>query len=77
MARPFRFAVQSFNAESGKQWKDRARAAEALGYSALHLADHLLGPGPALAKTNHPPQNLAAIPAMATAAAGKLVSRSR
>jgi probable F420-dependent oxidoreductase len=69
MPTPFRFAVQSFNAESGKQWKDRARQAEALGYSALHLADHLLGPGPALAKTNHPPQNLAAIPAMATAAA--------
>jgi hypothetical protein len=23
----------------------------------LHLADHLLGPGPALAKTNHPVQN--------------------
>lgn len=69
MARPFRFAVQSFNADSGTQWKERARTAEALGYSALHLADHLLGPGPALAKTNHPPQNLAAIPAMATAAA--------
>ena len=69
MTRPFRFAVQSFNAESATQWKDRARAAEDLGYSALHLADHLLGPGPALAKTNHPPQNLAAVPAIATAAA--------
>lgn len=69
MTRPFRFAVQSFNAESAAQWKDRARAAEDLGYSALHLADHLLGPGPALAKTNHPPQNLAAVPAIATAAA--------
>jgi probable F420-dependent oxidoreductase len=69
MMRAFRFAVQSFNAESAAQWKDRARAAEDLGYSALHLADHLLGPGPALAKTNHPPQNLAAVPAMATAAA--------
>lgn len=69
MPKPFRFGVQSFNADSATQWKERARKAEALGYSALHLADHLLGPGPALAKTNHPPQNLAAIPAMATAAA--------
>jgi len=69
MTRPFRFAVQSFNAESAAHWKDRARAAEDLGYAALHLADHLLGPGPALAKTNHPPQNLAAVPAIATAAA--------
>lgn len=69
MARPFRFAVQSFNAESGAEWTERARRAEALGYSTLHLADHLLGPGPAIEKTNHPTQNLAAIPAMAHAAA--------
>jgi probable F420-dependent oxidoreductase len=69
MSRPFRFAVQSFNAKSGREWGERARRAESLGYSALHLADHLLGPGPALAKTNHPVQNLAAVPAMAHAAA--------
>lgn len=69
MSKPFRFAVQSFNADSGKEWAERARRAEALGYSALHLADHLLGPGPALERTNHPPQNLAAVPAMAYAAA--------
>jgi probable F420-dependent oxidoreductase len=69
MNKPFRFAVQSFNAGSGAEWADKARKAEALGYSAFHLADHLLGPGPALAATNHPVQNLAAIPAMAYAAA--------
>ncbi len=69
MTKPFRFAVQSFNADSGKQWSEKARKAEDLGYSTLHLADHLLGPGPALAKTNHPVQNLAAVPAMAHAAA--------
>jgi alkanesulfonate monooxygenase SsuD/methylene tetrahydromethanopterin reductase-like flavin-dependent oxidoreductase (luciferase family) len=57
MKRPFRFAVQSFNADSGKVWAERVRRAEALGYSAFHLADHLLGPGPAIAKTNHPEQN--------------------
>lgn len=69
MARPFRFGAQTFNAGSGKEWTAKVRKAEALGYSAFHLADHLLGPGPALDKTNHPAQNLAAIPAMAYAAA--------
>lgn len=69
MTRPFRFGLQTFNAESGKAWAEKARKAEALGYSAFHLADHLLGPGPALARTNHPEQNVAAIPAMAYAAA--------
>jgi probable F420-dependent oxidoreductase len=68
MPRPFRFAVQSFSASSGKQWRERARRAEALGYSALHLADHILGPGPAIAKANHPIQELAAVPAMMSAA---------
>ena len=69
MTKPFRFGVQSFNAESGQDWADKARNAEALGFSTLHLADHLLGPGPALEATNHPVQNIAAIPAMAYAAA--------
>lgn len=68
-AKPFRFGVQSFNAETGADWATQAQNAERLGYSAFHLADHLLGPGPALEKTNHPVQNLAAIPAMAYAAA--------
>tara|TARA_B100000686_G_scaffold289323_1_gene315937 strand:- start:1695 stop:2660 length:966 start_codon:yes stop_codon:yes gene_type:complete len=69
MSNPFRFGIQSFNANSGKEWGDFARKAEDLGYSSLHLADHLLGPGPALEAANHPVQNLAAIPAMAYAAA--------
>ena len=69
MSKPFRFGVQSFNAASGSEWGERARKAEALGYSTLHLADHLLGPGAALTRANHPEQNLAAIPAMAYAAA--------
>jgi probable F420-dependent oxidoreductase len=67
--RPFRFAVQSFSAPSGAEWRDRARKVEGLGYSALHLADHFLGPGPALDATHHPLQELAAVPAMAAAAA--------
>lgn len=69
MTKPFRFGVQSFNAESGADWAAKVQRAEALGFSAFHLADHILGPGPALEKTNHPVQGLAAIPAMAYAAA--------
>ena len=67
--RPFRFAVQTFSAPTGAEWAERARRAEALGYSSLQLADHFLGPGPALDSTNHPLQELAAVPAMAAAAA--------
>ncbi len=67
--RPFRFAVQSFSADSAAEWRDRARRVEDLGYSALHLADHFLGPGPAIAATRHPVQGLAAVPAIAAAAA--------
>jgi probable F420-dependent oxidoreductase len=65
--RPFRFGVQSYAATSPADWRDQARQAEALGYSAFHLADHVIGPGPALAPTNHPVQNVAAIPGMAVA----------
>ncbi len=67
--RPFRFAVQSFSAKSAAEWRERARRAEDLGYEALHLADHFLGPGPALDSTHHPHQSLAAVPAIAAAAA--------
>ena len=69
MSKPFRFGVQSFNADSGADWAGKVRKAESLGYSAFHLADHIIGPGPALEATNHPVQGLAAIPAMAYAAA--------
>ena len=69
MSKPFRFGVQSFNADSGADWSEQVKRAEDLGYSAFHLADHIIGPGPALEAANHPEQNLAAIPAMAYAAA--------
>ena len=68
MSKPFRFGVQSFHADSAEEWREGARVAEAQGYSALHLADHVIGPGPALEATNHPLQTLAAVPAMAVAA---------
>lgn len=41
---------------------------ESQGYSALHVADHYIGPGPALEPTGHGVQTLAAVPAMAVAA---------
>ena len=69
MKRPFRFGFQTFNAKGAKDWAEQAKKAEDLGYSSFHLADHILGPGPALEKANHPEQNMAAIPAMAYAAA--------
>ncbi len=69
VSNPFRFGVQSFNADSGQQWKEKVQKAEALGYSSFHLADHIIGPGAALERTNHPVQSLAAIPAIAYAAA--------
>jgi probable F420-dependent oxidoreductase len=66
--RRFRFALQSFSASSAAEWRETARRAEALGYSTLHLADHYLGDGPAMAAAKHPAQDLAAVPALAVAA---------
>jgi probable F420-dependent oxidoreductase len=67
-SRPFRFAVQSFAPTTAQEWRDEAKRAEDLGFSAFHLADHVIGPGPKLAATRHPVQTVAAIPAMAVAA---------
>ena len=67
MTRPFRFGLQSFNATSPQDWRDGARHAEALGFSTFSVADHVLGPGPALAAMSHPVQDVAAVPAMAVA----------
>jgi probable F420-dependent oxidoreductase len=69
MTRPFRFSVQAYAPTSAADWADTARAAEDLGYSTLHVADHYLGPGPAAKAASHPPQVVAAIPAMMMAAA--------
>jgi probable F420-dependent oxidoreductase len=60
--------VQTFAASSGTEWRERARRIEALGYQVMSLADHFIGPGPAQEATGHPPQDVAAIPAMAVAA---------
>jgi len=68
MTHPFRFGWQAYNATSASDWRDKARRAEALGYSSFMLADHYIGPGPALSATNHPVQSIAAVPAIAVAA---------
>ena len=68
MAKPFRFGVQSYAPTTAQAWRDQARRAEELGFSTFSVADHVIGPGPALAATNHPVQTVAVIPAMAVAA---------
>ena len=68
MSKPFRFGLQAYAPNSGKEWRELARKAESSGFSSFHLADHIIGPGPALAATGHPVQTVAAIPAMAVAA---------
>jgi probable F420-dependent oxidoreductase len=45
--RKFRFAVQEHGGTTAADWRERARAAEAQGYSALYLPDHFTDqPGP-------------------------------
>ena len=69
MPRPFRFGVQSYVADDAADWRNQVRSAEDLGFSAFTVADHYIGPGPALKRAAHPIQNIAAVPAMAVAAA--------
>lgn len=68
MTRPFRFGYQSFAPTSAEHWRDMARKAEDYGYSTFSLADHYLGAGPATEAAVHPPQTVAAVPAMMAAA---------
>jgi probable F420-dependent oxidoreductase len=65
--KPFRFSLQSFNTESPQHWRTLINKTEDLGYSTFFLADHFLSTGPALENTYHPPQMLAAVPAIAMA----------
>ena len=68
MNRPFRFGLQSYAPASASEWRTQARRAEELGFDVFTVADHVIGPGPALKATGHPVQTVAAIPAMAVAA---------
>ena len=65
--KPFRFSLQSFNTDSPANWRNLIAKTENLGYSTFFLADHFLSEGPALESTGHPPQMLAAVPAIAMA----------
>ena len=67
--RPFRFAVQSAEATSAKEWLDTARRAQDLGYSTLFTMDHYFGPGAISDATGHRPVDLAPIAALMAAAA--------
>ena len=65
--RPFTFVVQEHHAESARQWRERARAIESMGYKALYLPDHFDGqPSPIAAL-------MAAADATATLRIGSLV----
>ncbi len=68
MTRPFRFAIQAFSSTSLTEWTELARKVEGSGFSTLHVADHLLGPGSKIEGTGHRVQTLALIPALTSAA---------
>jgi probable F420-dependent oxidoreductase len=42
VARPFRFGVSIWGAESGADWRDKARRAESAGFDTVLVADHLV-----------------------------------
>jgi probable F420-dependent oxidoreductase len=45
--RPFRFGVQERDATNAREWRDKARQVESLGYSTLYVSDHFSDrPGP-------------------------------
>ena len=67
--RPFRFAAQTFEARSGKEWTEIARRTEDLGYSTLFTTDHYFGPGAIAESSGHRPVDVAPIAAMTAAAA--------
>lgn len=65
MPRPFRFGVLSgIDSFSKRELQDAARRAEAAGYDVFQWSDHVAGPGRAMTATGHPPQGLAAVPAL-------------
>jgi probable F420-dependent oxidoreductase len=66
--RPFRFAVQAFEATSSKDWLDTARRVEGLGYTTLFTTDHYFGPGSIAETSGHRPVDVAPIAAMTAAA---------
>ena len=68
-SRPFRFALQAFDASSAKDWLNTARQAEDLGYATLFTTDHYFGPGEIASASGHRPVDVAPIASMMAAAA--------
>jgi probable F420-dependent oxidoreductase len=68
-ARPFRFGMQAFAAESARDWRELARRAEGLGFSTLFTCDHYFGPGEVADTMGHRPVDLGPLVAIAMAAA--------
>jgi probable F420-dependent oxidoreductase len=68
LPRPFRFAVQTAEASSRKEWIDTALRAEALGYATLFTTDHYFGPGEISTATGHRPVDVAPLAAVTAAA---------
>jgi len=73
--RPFRFAVQAFDATSAAGWNETARRVEGLGYSTLFTTDHYFGPGTIADESGHRPVDVAPISAMMAAAAATTTLR--
>lgn len=69
MIRPFRFALQAFEAVTPQSWSDTARRTEDLGYTTLFTTDHHFGPGEIAQASGHRPVDVAPISAMTMAAA--------
>lgn len=67
--RPFRFAVQAFEATSAAAWTEVAQRVEGLGYDTLFVTDHYFGPGTISEQSGHRPVDVAPISAMMAAAA--------
>jgi probable F420-dependent oxidoreductase len=68
-ARPFRFAVQAFEAASADEWFATVRRAEKLGYSTLFTSDHYFGPGEIATEMGHRPVDVGPLSSIAAAAA--------
>ena len=64
MSDPFKFAVRFSQLDPGKNLPERSQRLEDLGYYAIHISDHVVGPGEVVESTGHPPAYWAAVPVM-------------
>jgi probable F420-dependent oxidoreductase len=64
MSDPFKFAVRFSQLNPSENLPERAHKLEELGYYAIHISDHVVGPGEVVESTGHPPAYWAAVPVM-------------